>query len=268
VPGLNHLTPRRSAGFTMVEIAICIAIVAFAMVAIIGVMPTGFRVQKDNREETIINQEGTFWLEAIRSGSLGLDYLTNYVEAIHAQSASRRPGESKYRQVIGDYSFGPGFTNGLDILGLLSLPRYYDKGGFAFRTADLFAYVRAVTGLAAEKTPHNDFAFMYRLTPELVPFDPVAGLNTNFTVSGLAAAEAAARSNLWIKARSTQVNLYQLKLTLQWPVFPSQKGLVTGANRKVFRTLVSGSFWINTNIAHLAQRELFFLQPSEHTSFR
>jgi prepilin-type N-terminal cleavage/methylation domain-containing protein len=256
------------AGFTMVEIAICIAIVSFAMVAIIGVMPTGFRVQKDNREETIINQEGNFWLEAIRGGSLGLDYLTNYVERIHAESASRRPNETKFRQFVGDYGYGTGFTNGLEILGLLSLPRYYQQGGFLFRNTSLFAYTRAITGSAAEKSPHNDFAFMYRLTPEILPFDPVAGLNTNFTATGLPAAEVTVRSNLWLKARSTQMHLYQVKLTLEWPVYPSQKGLVTGSNRKVFRTLVSGSYWVNTNATHLPLRETFFLQPSEHISFR
>jgi len=42
----------------MVEIALCIAVVAFALVAILGVMPTGLQVQKDNREDTIIIRTG------------------------------------------------------------------------------------------------------------------------------------------------------------------------------------------------------------------
>src|SRR5213078_3899054 len=58
---------RADAGFTMVEIALCLAIIAFALVAIIGVLPTGMRVQKENREDTIINQDGMFLVEAIRS---------------------------------------------------------------------------------------------------------------------------------------------------------------------------------------------------------
>lgn len=268
----------RQAGFTMVEIAICIAIVAFAMVAIIGVMPTGFRVQKDNREETIINQEGTFWIEAIRSGSLGMDYLTNYVERILVPATvCRWPGENKSRQILAnDYAFGGGYTNGLDIIGLLSLPQYYEQHGWLFRTkalptAHVHAYVRAITGMAAEKSPHNSFAFTYRLTPELVPFDPVAGLNTNFTAAGLSEEEIRARSNLWVKARSTQAHLYQLNLTLQWPaLLPENPNspIVLGPNRKVFRTLVSGGFWLNTNVTHLLHRPLFFLQPSEHSNFR
>jgi len=55
----------------MVEIAIALGVVAFALVAIIGVLPTGLTVQKQNREETIINQDGTLWLEAIRGGAIG-----------------------------------------------------------------------------------------------------------------------------------------------------------------------------------------------------
>ncbi|MCZ7639230.1 MAG: prepilin-type N-terminal cleavage/methylation domain-containing protein [Verrucomicrobia bacterium] len=74
-PSSRRLPPaagsRSEAGFTMVEIAISIAIVAFALVAIIGVLPTGFDVQRRNRENTIINQEGSLWLEAIRSGAWG-----------------------------------------------------------------------------------------------------------------------------------------------------------------------------------------------------
>ena len=66
----------------MVEIAICLAIIGIALVAIIGVLPLGLRTQRDNREETVINQDATVFLEAIRSGARGLDDLMNYVYAI------------------------------------------------------------------------------------------------------------------------------------------------------------------------------------------
>src|ERR1035437_5676628 len=68
--------------FTMVEIAICLAIIGFALVAIIGVLPLGMNTQRDNREETIINQDATVLLEAVRNGTHGADDLTNYVYAI------------------------------------------------------------------------------------------------------------------------------------------------------------------------------------------
>jgi prepilin-type N-terminal cleavage/methylation domain-containing protein len=69
-------------GFTMVEIAICLAVIGIALVAIIGVLPIGMHTQRDNREETIINQDATVLMEAIRGGARGLDDLTNYVYAI------------------------------------------------------------------------------------------------------------------------------------------------------------------------------------------
>src|SRR6266550_4270501 len=74
-------TPGESA-FTMVEIAISLAIIAFALVAIIGVLPLGLDVQKENRQETIINQDAGYFMDAIRSGARGLDDLTNYVMGI------------------------------------------------------------------------------------------------------------------------------------------------------------------------------------------
>jgi type II secretory pathway pseudopilin PulG len=68
-------TSRRAAGFTMVEIAISLAVIAFALVAIIGVLPSGMTVQRENREETIINQEATVFINAIRNGARGADAI-------------------------------------------------------------------------------------------------------------------------------------------------------------------------------------------------
>jgi type II secretory pathway pseudopilin PulG len=59
---------RGEAGFTMAEIAIALGVIAFALIAIIGILPAGLQVQKDNREETIINQDARLILEAIKSG--------------------------------------------------------------------------------------------------------------------------------------------------------------------------------------------------------
>ena len=73
---------RRRSAFTLVEIAISMAIIGFAVVAIIGVLPMGLNVQKENREETIINNEASFYMNAIRTGARGLDDLTNHVFAI------------------------------------------------------------------------------------------------------------------------------------------------------------------------------------------
>src|SRR6185437_16437933 len=75
----------QSRGFTIIEIALCLGIIAFALVAIIGALPTGLNVQKNNREQTIIGEDAQVWMDALRSGAQGFDDLTNYVVIISNQ---------------------------------------------------------------------------------------------------------------------------------------------------------------------------------------
>src|SRR5208282_4413959 len=80
-------------GFTMVEIAMAIGVIGFALVAIIGILPAGMTVQQSNREDTLVAQDAPYFLDAIRNGCVlntnrfgennqSLDFLTNYVEQI------------------------------------------------------------------------------------------------------------------------------------------------------------------------------------------
>ncbi len=65
----NSASSRHSVhGFTMVEIAISLGVIAFALIAIIGILPTGLQTQRDNREETIVVEDARVLIEAIRSG--------------------------------------------------------------------------------------------------------------------------------------------------------------------------------------------------------
>src|SRR5688572_27932052 len=73
---------RATEAFTLIEIAICLGVIAFALVAIIGILPAGRQVQRDNREDTIINQEGTYILEAIKNGAEGLEEFAKRVDSI------------------------------------------------------------------------------------------------------------------------------------------------------------------------------------------
>jgi len=58
----------RQAAFTMVEVAIALGVIAFALIAIIGILPAGLQTSRDNREETIINQDARLLIEAIKGG--------------------------------------------------------------------------------------------------------------------------------------------------------------------------------------------------------
>src|SRR5438552_14875695 len=123
------LKKRAVAAFTMVEIAISLGVIAIALVAILGVLPTGVRVQRDNREDTILNQEGEFWLEAIRSGSRGLDYLTNYVDLITISNTSAVITFPSLAFSTRVPRTGDILTNGQQIVGLLTMPKYLQRPG-------------------------------------------------------------------------------------------------------------------------------------------
>jgi len=229
----------RNAAFTMVEIALCLGVIAFALVAIIGVLPTGIRVQRDNREDTIINQEGLLLLEAIRSGSQGLDYLTNYFDTITISnnlgqvSVFASPAEQK------NISGAGLLTNGYQIVNLLTKPKWDLDRQF---TNHVFARVRAITGSAVEKSQSaRDIAFAYQVVSEVVPLSVHPPETTNYLAGGLVNQDILTRSNLWRVARHEGINFFELRLTLQGPVIPKGKGYDVLGTPKVFRTLISGS---------------------------
>jgi type II secretory pathway pseudopilin PulG len=220
----------------MVEIALSLAIIGFALVAIIGVLPIGMNVQRENREETIINQDAAVFMDAIRSGARGLDDLTNYVLAIMITRTNGFAGLGNTITYTNRVNPPPssfalpnqtGFlTTGSNIVGLLSTPKYYGNGT-DYWTNHIVAYVRALSGLASEKFPQNNAdaqldAFSYRLIPENVelPVPPDYGTNS-------------ANSS----ARQLTHNLHELRLLFRWPQLASGK---TGNGRQVFRTTVGG----------------------------
>jgi type II secretory pathway pseudopilin PulG len=148
---------RRRAGFTMVEIAIALGVIAFALVAIIGILPTGLQVQRDNRTETIINQDATYWIDAIKGGARGLDELVTLVDRIDIHYNFDDPPNTTL-------STHTGFRYGWEIIGLLSTP--------ARTNAEVYATVFALSGAAAEKEPNpSDRAvgFKYRLRINIEP---------------------------------------------------------------------------------------------------
>jgi len=233
----------------MVEIALCLGVIAFALVAIIGVLPTGVRVQRDNREDTIINQEGLLWLEAIRSGAQGLDYLTNYVDTITISNITLPPAITYYNPAgyvpppAPNTDLKPGLTNGQVIVGLLTFPRYlYDRSGKKMDTNYITARVRAISGSASDKgqtQAARDFAFAYRLTSEVVPLSvtPEEFLDTN-NISD----QALLATRLYLRRLELNrgTNFHDLRLQLQGPLIPRGKGYDVVGTPKTFRTLISG----------------------------
>lgn len=252
--------------FTMVEIALSIAIVAFAMVAIIGVLPTGLQVQRDNREETIINQDGAYLLEAIRSGGLGLDELTNFVERITITNRSRGWSIGYFGSRLPEVGRQISLTNGHFIIGMLSVPTYQYRGNYrrpVLSTNEVTALMRSISGSASQRFQSQEFrenAFTYLLTITIASYtNNIPSRNT----------DPVALDRLKM-ARNVMTNLYDVRLHFRWPVNVSGEGedmhYQVGKREQVFRSLVNGRL-TQTNGSRFLPSDnhyttnLFYFQP-------
>jgi type II secretory pathway pseudopilin PulG len=271
---------RELAAFTLVEIALSIAIIGFALVAIIGVLPAGLNVQKENREETIIVHDANYLINAISTAARGLDDLTNYVEAItnyvtyyninnvpSFETRAYTRTNSATNSAVGP----PALVSGSNIVGLLSTPKYLFNGKpflppetpvhQGFISNYIVAYSRALSGPAVEKVPQNnpivsDLSFRYRLICEVSPY---ANWNTNWfntNLVSLSTNDIAARVEAWQVARAMQGNMNELRLVFRWPVDGKR---VAGNQRQVFRTILGGAL---TNVSNAP--ELWFVQARNY----
>ncbi len=250
-----------AAGFTMVEIALCLAIIGFALVAIIGVLPTGLKVQKENRDETIILQEGRYWIEVLRSGAL-LEEVTNNIESITISNLTSRT----FAQYTPSDSIPGTLTRGAYVIGRLSTPRHQTLANGRVITNQVVARVRSLAGSAADKDPANrDFAFRYELGVEITPlqlFAPESLRAPTTTPPNLLDPFVAN----YLVATNVSANFHEIRLTLRWPMNRTGTGYtVAGNNERVFRTLVSGRLFAQDVNGLGSLNRLFFLQPSQFT---
>ncbi len=241
----------------MIEIAISLGVIGIALVAIIGVLPMGMSVQKENREETIINQDATILMEAIRNGARGGDDLTNYVYAIVITNMGGlnvgyiNPTLANQMNFSKAASFPtvpanqwyPILANGGKVVGLLSTPKFVTVGKDIY-TNRIIACIRSMSGLATEKPPQeNDIligdSFSYRLVSENVAV-PVADTASAY-------------------GRQLTNSLHELRLTFMWPQRPS--GTV-GAFRQTFRALIAGQLMPVFNNGN----QLYFFQSQSFTN--
>ena len=278
------LTIRRVAAFTLVEVALALAIIGFALVAIIGSLPFGLNVQRENREETIIVQDANFFLDTIRNGARGLDDLTNYVDAItnYVTGYTVVNGATSVVFNVYAYTYTNGWLNGVQnseyrirngerIVGLLSTPRLIlPKNSTpipsSFTSNYVVAYIRALSGPAIEKSPQTnaivrDLAFRYRLIPEINQFNDWNLNWVNFNEPGLTTNEIVIRSNAWRMAQGKQANLNEIRLLFRWPI--DTRGNA-GNQRQVFRTMASGNL-ILTNVGGRSAMNIWLMRSSTYT---
>ena len=220
---------RATQGFTMIEIAIALGVIGFALVAILGILPFGLEVQRDNRAETIINQDATFWIEAIRNGATGMDDLTNWVEEISTPDSAAANSSYTFRAGgLSDYQY----SYGSNIISLLSTARRFDNGRVE-------AIVTSISGSAAEKELNADarvIAFRYRLAVEIISY------STNAPSFDFLNAPA---SFPYLDT------LHELRLTFSYPY----TGKGTEPRRKTFRSTISRN--VVTNVVGSREYYLF-----------
>jgi type II secretory pathway pseudopilin PulG len=250
----------------MIEIAISLAVIGFALVAVIGILPLAINVQKENRQETIINQDANFLIDALRHGGNGLtntvqgyaggglDDLTNYVPVITnywtqyngTNNPNPNPNIEWYTYSNSWQGSTFGLNSGYAILGLLGTPKYIFGGAGSFRSNHIVAFMRALSGAAIEKYPQTNSdiradSFGYRLIAEVLPY---RSYDDDFNPNNLV-------------SRNMVTNLHDLKLTFRWPLLP--KG-AAGSGRQVFRVTTGGTYIPTVYNGQL----LYFLQPQTY----
>lgn len=261
----------------MAELALCIAIVAIAMVAIIGVLPLGMNVQKQNREETIINQDAQILMDALKTAAVSgapltniyrdslkladrmwtfanqADDLTNFVDYVVVENSLGRSywRGPWYRPVNGgasaDGSRAP-LLDGHMFLNALLTPHAETNSG-RFVTNMVFAQLRPISGPLSEQ-PSS-------LTRKPAPSEAAAEERFDTVFRYIVTAElspamptspALAQGEEIARLRNLTNQVYDLRLTFEWPVRSQntdihQAGQApnVGANRKTFRTQLAGS---------------------------
>jgi type II secretory pathway pseudopilin PulG len=282
--------------FTMIEIAIAIGVIGFALVAIIGILPAGLDVQKDNREDTLISQDAPYFLDAIRNGAPlinglpsanahGLDFLTNYVQSIRYDTLLP---DGTTNSTTNFTSFGSGF----EIIGLLSAPQYnYGLTNFASNYFNVTATVRALSGPATEQQTgantglSSAMAFTYQMEVMVTPFNSFSQDSTNYHeyLNNQDPNQWIIRSNRWLEATplsqlpvgfvlppspyiasgagGLQFNLFEVRLRFSWPVLSNGK---VGPGRQTYRTLVASQLQRSTFTFDNAP--LWFFQPQSYAN--
>ena len=268
---------RSNSAFTMVEIAICLAIIGIALVAIIGVLPIGMHSQQDTREETVINQDAATLLPMIAHGLAGNDDLTNYVYAItNTYTLYDAYGNVKSSPIVYGCTYSgcspnnaPYFspvwlTNGANIVGLLSTPEYIavtnnypavpllTNNDYLYKVYSnhVVAYVHSISGLASSKPPQDNQlmqsdSFSYK----------VYAVNSGVALDS-SSYDAPGNQQLWN-------NQHEVRLSFYFPLQPNGnvgpysltfRATVAGqlapqfANGRLLYFYEPGTFEVNTNL--------------------
>ena len=215
---------RREHGFTMIEVALSLAIVAFALVAIMGVMPAGLNVQRENREETIIAQDAEYLMEAIRMGVLAtnLDVLRSNITLL--ESTAIVNGATNLPSLTWTHTPSGSPPSIGQILVHLSRPALYtvNHTSGTIMASQVRLRFKGFSGNMASlaASTNLDNSFQYEVTPR------IERINLNVATTD------------YSRRTFMTNNLYSVTLEFRWPVLPTGN---LGLGNKSFQTQVRGA---------------------------
>jgi type II secretory pathway pseudopilin PulG len=259
---------RRQRAFTMIEIAIAVGVIGFAVVAIIGILPQGMNTQKDNREDTTIAQDAPYFLNAIRNGEMRTNnnIFAQYVESISVTTYSN--GSTLFYPYVNPNltNAGPGtygyLTNDRAIVGLLSIPEFDARFPFPGETNQVTAIVHAMTGSAVQQGGANTVMDLrYQLTVENVPWNSISYDSIAYSNYPTFSQDWLTRLNRANEVQYLTNYLHEVRLKFAWPVLPNGS---IGPNRQTYRCLVSSRLSF-TNDGYLGTT-LWFYEPGSYSS--
>ena len=229
---------RGRRGFTLLVIAVSLAVIGFAIVAVLGVLPTALNVQRDTRERTVVLQDANYFMEAVRRGAQGTNDLVSYVERMW--DVSLQGGSIKSLELA-----SASFPRDQDVLQLLSEANYSSPTNSSDTHLYTVALVRSLSGSAAEKGPNavgDRIAFKYLIKSEVVPVQSIPE-EAMRPLTPLDFREDAQRIQL---AQRLNRDLYEFRFTIYWPAIPEDFVLgSTPRNQINFRTYVGGDLSTN-----------------------
>jgi hypothetical protein len=247
----------------MIEIALAIGVIGFALVAIIGLLPAGLNSQKSNREDTIVSQDAPYFINAIRNGEQRTtnNFLTQYVESITISNVNGG-GETTYgNPLLGTTGNGAiTLVNDSNIIGLLTTPEFDPRLTLGV-TNQVTAIVRAMTGSAIDQGGSNAAtAFRYALTVEVVPWTIPTNPPTS-SDSGQFLYESNLNYQATIQAAYLTNSLHEVRLKFNWPVIETGTTNIIGPNTQTYRTMVSGFL----NLTNFGAATCWFFEPNAYS---
>lgn len=233
-------------GFSIAEVMLAIGVVAFGLVAVLGVLPAGLTVQKDNREETIIRYDAQYWMTVLRAGMQPTDAL-HQVEWVELQvgDGSSTNVYRAHRPRLGGDGAGPEWANlpplfrghlkqtswPTDVIGWMSIP----DDGTGLGSVKKTARVRALNGQLFDRIYGRKVLVATRqefVSEGDTAFHPLSG--GEFAFSYLLETR--------IAPDPANANLWRITLTFKWPVLDDPTLKDSTKNASDVKTVTTKSF--------------------------